>query len=263
VLVDRELVVRVERAMARHTALEVDAFAEQHPQSGAHWRELGGGVLAALGEGRYVNRGVGVGLEPWPPQHLLDELEAFFRADGLPPSLEVSPWAMGGLADELRIRGYVVQWFRNVYAHDLLDLPPPRTTTIAEVDERLETQWSAVLGGASPVDSAARTTSDEFCAAVHHVPGAVDLVAIVDDQAAAAGSVTFVDGLALFGGAATLEAHRRSGLQRDLLAHRLHLSVARGAGMAVVTAMADGASARNLLRVGFQLLYTQAVMTRP
>ena len=48
-----------------------------------------------------------------------------------------------------------------------------------------------------------------------------------------------------------------------LLIDRLHRASRMGCRMAAVTAVPDGVSARNLLRVGFQLLYTQAVMTRP
>jgi GNAT superfamily N-acetyltransferase len=262
-MVDQELVTRVEGAMARHTELQVDAFVGCYPTAGASSRSIDGGVLAALGVGRYVNRGVGIGLGGMPGDELINEVEQFYTARGLPSSLEVSPWVPPAAIDELRARGYVVSWFRNVYAHDLLELPLVTRVQIEQVDDALEPAWTAILGGTAGADTVARAVSDEFCRAVRRVPGATDHVAFVDDRPAASGSVTFVDDLAIFGGAATLADARSQGLQQALLGHRLWQASTQGCRLALATAVPQGSSARNLLRAGFQLLYTQAVMTRP
>jgi GNAT superfamily N-acetyltransferase len=263
VIIDAALVLRIEQTAARLTALEVEALAATVPGSGAHWGPLDGGVAAAMGAGRYVNRAIGAVFGAASPKDLLDELEGFYAAAALPPALEVSPWASGDLVAELRRRGYVVDWFRNVYAHGLSGLPPQVHVQIDDVGDDLEHEWTAILGSQFPADSEARRTSDEFCAAVHRVPGAQNLVATIDGRPVGTGSLTPVRTVAWLGGATTLPEARGRGAQHALLVDRLHRAKRMGCTLAAVTAVPDGVSARNLLRVGFQLLYTQAVMTRP
>ena len=134
---------------------------------------------------------------------------------------------------------------------------------IDDVGDDLEAEWTAILGSQFPAGSDARTTSDEFCAAVHRVPGAQNLVATIDGKPVGTGSLTPVRTVAWLGGASTLPEARGRGAQHALLIDRLHRASRMGCTLAAVTAVPDGVSARNLLRVGFQLLYTQAVMTRP
>ena len=262
-IIDAALVIRVERTAARLTAMEVEALASTVPASQAHWRPLDGGVAAAMGRGRYVNRAVGAALGDTSPGELLDELEAFYDAAGLPSSLEVCPWAPPGLVAAMRGRGYAVEWFRNVYAHGLRGLPPRSRVQIDDVGDDLEAEWTAILGSQYEPGSPERRNSDEFCAAVHRVPGAQNLVAVIDGKAVGTGSLTPVRTVAWLGGAATLPEARGRGVQHALLVDRLHRASRMGCRLAAVTAVPDGVSARNLLRVGFQLLYTQAVMTRP
>ncbi len=261
-IIDAALVLRVERTAARLTALEVDAVASTLPGSTVRWASLDGGVAAAMGPGRYVNRAVGAIFGDSSPVELLDGLESFYADAGLPPSLEVSPWASTELVAGLRERGYAVDWFRNVYAHGLRGLPPEVRMQIEDVGDDLEPQWTAILGAQFPIGSEARRTSDEFCAAVHRVPGAQNLVAMIDGKPVGTGSLTPVRTVAWFGGASTLPEARGRGAQHALLVDRLHRAKRMGCTLAAVTAVPDGVSARNLLRVGFQLLYTQAVMTR-
>ncbi len=98
--------------------------------------------------------------------------------------------------------------------------------------------------------------------ASHRVAGNVDIVASFDGAPAACGSLHAVDGVAWLGGAASVPEYRGRGGQAVLLAHRLDLAAASGCDLAAATAVPTGASARNLLRAGFQLVYTEVVLTR-
>ena len=263
VIVDAALVRHVESAAARLTAWHVDALRGQD-QGDAKWQALDSGVLAAMGRGRYVNRGVGLGLGDTPAEELLDTLELFYDDADLPPMLEVCPWVDTALVDDLRRRGYVVQWFRNVYAHSLRTLPPRASMAVVEVqDGAMEDEWTAIIGSQFEAESAARRNSDEFCAALRTMQRSMDLVALLDERPIATGSITPVRTVAWLGGASTLPEARGRGAQHALLIDRLHRAARMGCKVAAVTATPDGVSARNLLRVGFRLLYTQAVMARP
>lgn len=119
---------------------------------------------------------------------------------------------------------------------------------------------NAILAGDAAPE--ARRISDEFCAAMAQLNDTHDLIALVNDVPVACGSLNIVDGVGWLGGAATLAAFRGTGLQQALLAHRLHLAHSLGCDFAAATAVPDGQSARNLERLGFQLLYTQTVLTK-
>jgi hypothetical protein len=264
VRVDRELVQVLEWSSARSTALHAEAVAAVSPASGAAVEWFDGAALVALGEGRYVNRAVGVGLGRASAADVFDVLERFFGARSMPASAEVSPWVTAQLLAEARLRGYVLDWFRNVYARQLDELPPRAgELEITDVDASTFEEWREILSGESPRGSAERTVSDEFCDARHRVPGAIDLVGRLRGRPVATGSLSIDRGIASLGGAATRLADRGQGAQRAMLLERLHRARDAGASLATATAVPDGSSARNLTAVGFQLLYTQVVLTRP
>jgi hypothetical protein len=84
VRVDRELVQTLEWSSARSTALHAAAVAAVAADSAAAVEWFDGAALVALGEGRYVNRAVGVGLGHESAGDVLDSLERFFGARSLP-----------------------------------------------------------------------------------------------------------------------------------------------------------------------------------
>jgi GNAT superfamily N-acetyltransferase len=263
VRIDRSLVQRVEHTTARLGCHQVFALDSVAPRTGAQCQPFDGGAFVAFGPGRYVNRAMGVGLGAESPTATVAALVEFFEARALAPSLEVSPWVDDALLAALGSAGFRTERFRSVYAHDLIELPPldADATIVPETPDTAEGRRAALADDA-PVGSAARSVSDEYCDAAALVPGAHDLVALVDGQVAACGSLIANGGVAVLGGGATLPVSRRRGLQSALLAHRLHLAVSLDCDLAVATALPAGQSARNLERMGFIQLYTQAVMTR-
>lgn len=91
-------------------------------------------------------------------------------------------------------------------------------------------------------------TALRYTEALRLVPGTTHLVATHDGEAVACASLNVVDGVGWLGGAATIPQLRGHGVHADLLDHRLALAIE--------------SSARNLHRAGFQLGWTQVVMTR-
>ena len=261
-IVDIALVRRVERTAGRLCARQTDRVLARNEQSGARWCDVDEGVLVAMRGAGYVNRGVGAGLGGTPPDVLLDEVERFYAECEVPPSLEVCPWVPPGVTEELRARNYRVDGFRNVYARTLDDLPSPVTNVHIEVVDHDDVdEWVAILGADHEVGSPARQMSDEFSHAIHGTQGSMHLVARVEGTAIGCGSLTIVQGVGWLGGAATLPLQRGRGTQHALLVNRLQRAQRDGCALAAVTALPGTASARNLERVGFTLLYTQAVMT--
>ena len=260
--IDRDIVCRAERAAADIARSQAAAFVANDPAHPAAAEEFDGGALIAFGPGRYVNRAMAVGLGGTDADTVVATVTDFYASRGLSPSLELSPWAPAELVELLGAAGFRVQWFRNVYVRDLADLPPPDATRIEAVTERTSKSRKHIISGEAAEGTEPRRISDEYCDAAARVSGATDYVALIDGAPAACASLTKVDGVAQLGGANTLEAHRGHGLQSALVTRRLHAAASAGCSLATATALPDGQSARNLERLGFTLLYTQAVLTR-
>ncbi|MEO5724437.1 MAG: GNAT family N-acetyltransferase [Ilumatobacteraceae bacterium] len=266
--VDAALVRRIEATAARQATLLAASMRARSPESGADSTAHGSGAFISLGAGRYVNRAIGIGLEigsgALSPAETLDALELFSANHGVAATLEVCPWTSSDFVAELASRGYRVEWFRNVFARLPSPLPArlPSAFQFIEVTEETKTEWSVILGEATAPASAARRVNDEFCDAGHAVPGEQDLLATLDGRPVACGSWNVIDGVGWLGAAATLSGARRRGAQRALINERLRRIAGTEATLVVATALPDGQSARNLVDLGFSVLYTQAVMTR-
>lgn len=70
-------------------------------------------------------------------------------------------------------------------------------------------------------------------------------------------------GLAQLGGAATVPAFRKRGVQAALLHARLTHARSLGCTMATVSAIPGNGSCRNIERAGFSFAYTATIMTHP
>jgi GNAT superfamily N-acetyltransferase len=82
-------------------------------------------------------------------------------------------------------------------------------------------------------------------------------LAELDGQPGAAGVLCMHDGVALFGGSATIPELRRRGLQAALLQERMRYAFDHGCDLAMMVAQAGRDSQRNAERKGFKIAYTR------
>jgi GNAT superfamily N-acetyltransferase len=85
----------------------------------------------------------------------------------------------------------------------------------------------------------------------------VCFLAELDGEPGAAGVLSLHEGVALFGGAATVPEMRRRGLQAALLDARMHYAFKHECDLAMMVAEAGSQSQRNAQRAGFQIAYTR------
>ncbi len=269
-LIDPALVGRLETSAAALSAQIAEVMVAARVPGSQAPSSWCGGMLIALGPGRYINRAVGVGAAEVSPEQL-QVAEAYFSAAAVPSMVEVSSWASRTLVTALGDRGYRPLWTRNVFARR----PAQAASELGEagstdgpvvvrvVDDELVGTWKRVLAdGNGLVDVADRAVSDEFASARYQVPDSPVLLAFVDGVAVGCGSIEFADGVAWLGGAATLPASRGQGVQAALLRERTRLAHDRGCRLIAASALPNGASARNLSRHGFSLIYTQTEYVR-
>lgn len=262
--VDVGLVRRLEATAATASLDLIDAIRLLDPSTAAEGREFHGGALIAMGPGRYVNRAIGATIDELSETDV-DSIEQFFVERNLPPMIELSSWAPKSTLTELARRVYVPAWFRSVFAlKPNLDVRTPNSELrIDSVGDENAKQWLEVFARGFEVEHGdTRVANDEIGEAGRIAPNAHTFLAFLHDEVVGCGSVQMVDGVAWLGGAATIPKFRQRGVQAALVAHRLRLAADLGGELAAVTALSNGPSARNIVRLGFQHIHTQAVVER-
>lgn len=262
--VDLELVRRLEGTAAIASLDVVEAIKLLDPETVAEGRQFLGGALIAMGAGRYVNRAIGVTTADMCTDDF-ESIEQFFTERDLPPMIELSSWAPASTVEELARRGYTPAWFRSVFAlRPGSNMGPLRTDVrIERVDDHNAVQWLEVFArGFEAEHGETRVANDEIGAAGRIAPNAHTFLAYLDDEAVGCGSMQVVEGIAWLGAAATIPAFRKRGVQAALVAYRLQLAVELGCDLAAVTALSNGTSARNIVRLGFPHTHTQVVVQR-
>ena len=269
-----ELATRIERADSQLLADAVRAVRGRDPQA-AFYLTLGGGIASWAGAGSPLNKVAGLGLAGPVPDEDLAAVERAFSVRDTPVQLEVANLADPRLFAQLIRRGYVITGFENVLGLPLagVRLPPiAGEIQVAESGREELDRWLDLLvaGFASP-DSQGATWREEYPRAVvnqavralNASPGFRRFLARRRGEPAGAASLRISDGLAQLTGSATLPQHRRRGVQSALLAWRLALAAQAGCDLTVVTTQPGSKSQQNVQRLGFELLYSRAILLRP
>lgn len=277
-----ELVARVERAecallaaaaaAARRAAPDGGAPDGAAPDGGVLEVPIAGGLATWVGASSPVNKLAGLGFGGAVDPAELEAVERAFAARGTPLQVELATLADPSPAAMLTERGYRLVGFENVLG---LALPASRTSAPrggvevrpsgeAELDAWLD---AVVTGFASP-DLQGAPSHESFPREV--VAAAMRQVAAGDGflrwsawragVLAGGASMRLCGGIAQLCGAATLPEHRRRGVQSALLDARLAEAERGGCDLAVVTTQPGSRSQQNVQKLGFELLYTRAVL---
>ena len=260
IFADLELAKRLEAAEGYGCAQFADARKKLDPTSPSTWMTCAGATVVFDGVDAPTTQTFGFGLFDELTPKALDEIERFFQDRGAEVMHEVCPFAGIRTAELLCRRGYSPIEISNVMYRPVQksgeDLSPNIRVRIVTADEA--ELWSSIsargwahehpeleefLRGLGEV-CVARKNSPCFLAEIDGVPGA-------------AGALIIHKGVALFGGAATVPALRRLGLQAALLHERMDYAAEQGCDLAMMVAEAGSNSQRNAERKGFRVAYTR------
>jgi GNAT superfamily N-acetyltransferase len=269
-LLDPAATARLERVWAQHARDVARELARIDPSLRTTVADVADGLLVLQGPGMYVNRALAVGLtQPIGPTDL-DLVEERSAAVGVAPAVELVPISHASITDACRDRGYragdpVSVLTRSIDGAWLTDLPDDESIDVRPIAADDVGLWQDVSEAAWELGTdAARLASRRFVAAVHAEPHETLLLArdATDGRPLGCATVIVRDGVATLGGMSTLPAARRRGVQRALVRARLAIGLAAGCELAAVSAVAGGASARNLVRLGFVPQYDKVTVTR-
>jgi len=237
------------------------------------WQVAGGAAVLA-GAGSPFNKVCGAGFAGPGELPAWEHIEREHDARQASIQVESSTLADPRLATMLTARGYRLVGFENVLARRLTDAvgSPSSETAVAIVDQADAPAWrqtvttgflhADVFDGPPSHESFDGSVLDRTYELFGAVPGVVRLLAHRDGQIAGGASLYLHDGIALMCGAATLPAHRRRGVQAALLHARIAYARTAGCDLAVVTTQPGSKSQENVQRVGFELIYSRAILVR-
>jgi len=251
---------RLERAEGHACVQFAEARRRQSPTSGAEWIECGGAFAVFDAVGSPITQTFGLGIFEELSTASLDIIERFFHDRGAEVAHEVSPFAGVAALDLLCVRQYRPFELSNVMVRTVekpaaQDPGNIRVRLIGPEETQLWTQISAE--GWAHEHPELKDFVLQFGAISSARQQSFCFIAEVDGQPGAAGVLSIHEGVALFGGSATIPNLRRRGLQSALLEHRMDFAFDHGCDLAMMVAEVGSNSQRNTERKGFHIAYTR------
>jgi len=235
-----------------------------HPEKGAEYVEIAGGLAMYAGEPSPLNQAVGMGLHGPVSVKEFDRFEAFYHERACPAQIVLSPYADMTLLEFVRDRGYRLTEFNSVMVcrlGEFRDMPPSEGVRVERVTPQTARRWAEVLvEGFAEFGKLPASLFEPYGLMAH----GLNFLAYVDGEVVGGASGTLYPEhmVAAIFGAATLPKFRRRGVQNALFQARLRTAKAAGCELAVVCTQPASGSQRNAERNGFRLAYTKVVLVR-
>jgi GNAT superfamily N-acetyltransferase len=235
---------------------------------------ISGGQAIYVGPASPVNKVIGLGFDADLDVEALEQIERRWGQRGEPVRIEMSILTDPSLGSALTDRGYRLHGFENVLGLALDREPPPLNTsgvtvdivTAAEfptwIDIAVEAFSNVDGTGSVPPDALSRERLREVLEEMMGVAGFTRYVARVEGEPVGEAALRIDGDLAQLAGAGTVPPARGRGVQKALLHRRLTDARAAGCTLAVVTTAPGTRSQDNVMRRGFELLYTRAILVK-
>lgn len=265
-----ELARRVDRA-------EIDfcALAGAHGVAGIDRLEAGGGLALHGKPGSPFNKVLGLGLAGAVSDDDLDRIEEFYKNRRSPAQIELCPMAYADLPARLGARGFVLNGFEAQLSRGIeprVPLPAvPDGVRVSTARADQEDLWTRVVaegfgaaeahvGGGPEHETFTTEQVVEMMQQFRH-PGMRRYLAWIDGRPAGGGSSWVLDGVLGIAGTSTLPPFRRQGVQTAIAVQALR-DAAGEADLAAATTAPGSTSQRTFERLGFQVLYTRAILVK-
>jgi GNAT superfamily N-acetyltransferase len=270
---DAALGARIDRAEGRLVA----RLAMASSAGNSFVLPIDGGLAIFVGPRSPMNKVIGFGFDGAFDPHELTVIEERWAEQGEPVRIELSILADPAVVAALSARGYRLQGFENVLGCRLADAaarPLPPGIDVDTIGAEGFEQWLTIAVDAFSAMDGSGSFSDAIppredlerlfreVMGPESLAGTIRYIARIDGQPAGEAALQIDDGLALLAGSGTLPHLRGRGVQKALVARRLDDAKREGCDLAVVVTAPGTRSQENVMRRGFELLYTRAVLVR-
>jgi GNAT superfamily N-acetyltransferase len=257
--------------MCAHIA---EAVRNSTPQSTPSVLPVSGGQAVYVGPSSPVNKVIGLGFDTALDVSALERVEEEWSRRSEPVRIEMSSLTDPALGAALTDRGYRLHGFENVLGLRLAHAGAGPAVSGVTVDVASPAEWGTWLDiavdaftnldgtGSVPPDAPAREQLRAVLEEVTRVPGLIRYLARVEGEAVGEAAMRIDGDLAQLAGAGTRPQARGRGVQKALLQRRLADARAAGCSLAVVTTAPGTRSQDNVMRRGFALLYTRAILIK-
>lgn len=236
-------------------------------------KEVGGegaavdqGWMACDGKGSWANFAAGLGVDGPVEDAAFDELVSFYRAQGHPPRVQVTPYQHTSLRQGLSARGFVIYEVETMLVRTLEELspsPPPPGLTFepidpSKTDDVVAFRTSQMLGFCGNPDTPAGMIP--ITERVARSPRLSAWLLRLDGRIVGSGGLESFENAGVLLAACVYPEARRRGVQSAFIDFRLQQAAAAGLEYVTVASTAGGPTERNALRAGFSVAYTQVAL---
>jgi GNAT superfamily N-acetyltransferase len=275
---DAALAARIDRTEARLCARLV-MESPAHASSGPFVLPLDGGLALFAGARSPMNKVIGFGFDAELNLQELSIIEERWAERGEPVRIELSILADPAVVAKLSERGYRLHGFENVLACRIAAgaqpgaAPPPGIAIEIVEDGSFEEWFTLAIDSFSNMDGSGSAADAELpreelerlfreAMGPQSVEGLTRYIARLDGEGAGEAALHVDGGVALLAGSGTVPHLRGRGVQKALVARRLEDARRAGCDLAVVVTAPGTRSQENVMRRGFELLYTRAILLR-
>src|SRR5882724_4549019 len=258
-----ELARRIELAEAQAAVDSAEALLRRRADSSAAVSRIAGGFAVYCGPGSPLTQAVAIGLSGPVGLGEFQQLEEFYRSRREPVRVETCPLADASLVGYFGNHGYRLTEFTNVMARSYVEgqresWPQPSAGIALErVAANDLPLWARTVAQGFAESYAVTPELLEVMQLFGSGPNAECYLARMDGEIAGGAALSLRDGTAGLFVVSTLLAFRGRGVQTALLHARLARGQEKGSDLAVCLAQPGSISQRNVVRQGFQVLYTR------
>ena len=271
---DAALAARIDRAEGRMCAQVAEAIGRSRPAAAPFVLPISGGQAVYVGPSSPLNKVIGLCFDAGLDVEALERIEREWGDRGERVRIEMSVLADPSLGAALTDRGYGLHGFENVLGRSLDEQAREQDLggVIVEiasdaghrtwVDIAVQAFMNLDGTGSAPPDVFLRDQLTDIFEDMQYVRGFTRYLARLDGDAVGGAAMRIDGDLAQLAGAGTLPRARGRGVQKALLQRRLADALDAGCTLAVVTTGPGTRSQDNVMRRGFELLYTRAILIR-
>jgi GNAT superfamily N-acetyltransferase len=262
--VNRDVARRLEQAQAWRSVGHAQAYQMLHPEASVQVKRAGSSFAVFEKPGSPLNRCTGLGFDESVSEHDIEQVEQFYRQQHAASRISLCPLADPALLEILQKRSYQLEQFYSVLVRILPDADAPVEIPpgiiIQHAGPGTADLWLETVAYGFSAPGEPDVDSYEILAPNFYAANAAPYLAFVEGQPAGGGGMYLHEGVAEFGGASTLPAFRRRGVQTALLQVRMQAARLAGCDLGIVITSPGSNSQRNVERLGFQVAYTKTVM---